>query len=122
MSAQRAETRVGERGSGGVLALSLAGATAVVLAVSLPLYMGIALKHSVAGAADAAALAAADTVSGFAHGDACATAARVADVNGAYVSSCELDGAVVTVGAARDVLGVTVIAFATAGPNHGEAD
>ncbi len=105
-----------------MLALSTLGAIVVLVGVALPLYMGIAEKHSVLAAADAGALAAADTIGGVVDGDPCSLAARVVDANGAQLSSCEVDGAVVTVRVASTILGLIVSGSATAGPNHGGAD
>ena len=76
----------------------------------------LAVRQAVAGAADAAALAAADVASGLVSGYPCATAALVAAANGAAVASCAVDGLVVTVSASRDILGLAVTATATAGP------
>lgn len=58
---------------------------------------GVAFAQRLAGAADAAALAAADAVSGAVGGDPCVRAAQVAAANGAEVAACELDGLIATV-------------------------
>jgi secretion/DNA translocation related TadE-like protein len=105
-----------ERGAGSVLTVALVGGLAALTALSLPLYMGLATRQAVAAAADAAALAAADVASGLVSGYPCATAARVAAANGASLVSCAVDGLVATVSASRGILGVAVVATATAGP------
>lgn len=66
--------------------------------------------HRAAAAADSAALAAADAISGWTDGDACELAGRVAESMRAELVACELDP-----GAARATVSVAVDApFATA--------
>ncbi len=110
----------GERGSGSVLAVALVGTVALLTSLSLPLYMGLAMRQAVAAAADAAALAAADVAVGIVAGYPCETARRVAAANGASLEECELDGLVATVSASRSILGIPVVSYATAGPPSGE--
>ncbi len=105
-----------------MLSVAIVGAVAALTSLALPLYMGLAVRQSVAAAADAAALAAADVAVGIAAGHPCDAAARAAQANGASLSSCEADGLVVTVSTVRTVLGIPVVASATAGPPPGEAD
>lgn len=105
-----------ERGSGTILAVALVAGIAALMSLSLPLYIGLAVRQSVAGAADAAALAAADVAVGIVPGYPCDAAGRVVAANGAALSSCELDGLVVTVSATRWILGIPVTSYATAGP------
>ena len=105
-----------EKGSGTLLGLAVAGGVACILAVALPLYLGLAAKESVAGSADASALAAADVASGIAPGYPCDAARRVAAANATEVESCEVDGLVVTVRVERTFLGFELAVSATAGP------
>lgn len=105
-----------DEGSGSILVVALIGAVVAMSLMLLPLFMAFATRHSVAGAADAAALAAADTAIGIVAGEPCAAAGTVAASYGATVLTCELDGLVATITAARTVLGVAVTATATAGP------
>ena len=105
-----------ERGAGSVLAVAIVACVVVLTAVALPLYTVLIVRASVSGAADAAALAAADTVSGVVGGIPCERAAIVARENGARLDSCAADGLVVTVSASRSVLGFQVSVAATAGP------
>jgi len=105
-----------DRGSGSLLALGVGLAMVTLLAVALPLYMGLAVRGAVAAAADASALAAADVASGSIPGFPCETAEEVAAANGAAVESCDVDGLVVTVVATRQWAGVTARSAATAGP------
>lgn len=76
---------------------------------------GVATQRA-AGAADAAALAAADALSGAVPGDPCAQAARLANANGAELSSCTVAGMTVDVVVSTSVLGFGVTAEARAGP------
>ena len=109
-------------GSGSILTVAIIGALLAMALMLLPLYMGLAARQSVAGAADAAALAAADTAVGILPGLPCDAAARVATANGASVRSCDVDGLIVTVTAFRMLLGVPVTAMATAGPPYSTVD
>jgi len=106
----------GDRGAGSVLAVAIVAALVAVTALALPLYMVLSAKQAVGGAADAAALAAADVRVGILPGEPCAVAARVASANGAQLGACEFDGLVVTVTARTSVAGLAVEASATAGP------
>jgi secretion/DNA translocation related TadE-like protein len=106
----------GDRGSGSILAVVIVAAMFGVLAVSTPLYVVLTAKQAAAGAADAAALAAATVAAGIVPGAPCAAAASLATANGASLTRCEPDGAVVTVRVGIRILGFDVPATATAGP------
>lgn len=69
-----------------------------------------------AGAADAAALAAADTLSGRVPGIACESASMIAQRNGTSLAACDAVGLVVTISVATAVLGFPITATARAGP------
>jgi secretion/DNA translocation related TadE-like protein len=112
----------GEGGAGSVLAIGIIGATVLLCATALPLYTVLVARSSVAGAADAAALAAADARVGAVGGFPCDVAAEVAAANGSELVGCELDGYVATVSVRREVLGYTVSARATAGPSPENSD
>ncbi len=105
-----------DRGAGSVLGLALVGVVVSMVALLVPLYSVVGAKSRVAAAADAAALAGADVAIGIAPGSPCATAASVADANGALVTECQADGVIVTVRVSVAVLGIPVSATATAGP------
>ncbi|MGN6613310.1 MAG: Rv3654c family TadE-like protein [Angustibacter sp.] len=77
----------GDRGSATVLATALVALAAVLAVLLAGLASAVLARHRAASAADLAALAAASTLS-RSPGDACATAARVAQRNGARVSGC----------------------------------
>lgn len=69
-----------------------------------------------ASAADAAALAAADTASGAASGVPCERAQEVAATFGAHVEDCALDELIATVTVSLRFGAVTATAVARAGP------
>ncbi|WP_241985790.1 Rv3654c family TadE-like protein, partial [Cryobacterium sp. TmT3-12] len=106
----------GERGSGTVLAVGVLGAVLLFTAMLLPLFAALAVRQSVQGATDAAALAAADTASGRVAGVPCAAAAEAARLNGASVTGCTVEGLIVSVTAVRGYLGFELGARARAGP------
>lgn len=86
----------GDRGSATVWATVTAGALCVVFAAVLALGQAVAARHRAGGAADLAALAAADrALSG--PGPACEAADRVADAQGAEVVLCAVRGEIAEV-------------------------
>ncbi|WP_241986967.1 Rv3654c family TadE-like protein [Cryobacterium psychrotolerans] len=114
--ATRRPVRGSERGAGGVLAVALIGATLTVTLLGVPLLALLAVGQSVQNAADAAALAAADTASGAVAGFPCTAAAEAAALNGASVVTCTLDGLISSVTVARTVAGFALTSSARAGP------
>jgi secretion/DNA translocation related TadE-like protein len=111
-----------ERGAGTILIVGLVATVIALTALVIPLYWALSVKHALAGATDAAALAAADTASGLIAGYACDNAARLAVANNAYIEECTVDGRIVTVTASRRILGILVTTSATAGPPPTGAD
>jgi secretion/DNA translocation related TadE-like protein len=109
-------------GAGSILTVAILGAAITLCMMLAPLYMGLAARQSVAGAADAGALAAADIAVGRVPGVPCEAASRVAAANGASIVSCDVDGLIVTVTARRTLLGIAVTATATAGPGNSPVD
>lgn len=105
-----------DAGSGSVLAIGILGALVALLLASLPIGALFAAHQQAANAADAAALAAADTASGRLPGFPCETARRVADRNHASLGRCDLDGLTVLVDASVDTRWGTVTVAARAGP------
>ena len=99
------------------MAIALIGAVITLTALALPLYLVLVAKSLVHGAADAAALAAADARSGAVGGYPCEVAAAVAEANGAILVDCTVDGLVATVTVHRAVLAFDAVATATAGPS-----
>ena len=110
----------GDRGAGSLLVVAILGAVLCVVATVLPLQFALSQRHAMAGAADAAALAAADARSGAVAGVPCDLAAQVAHANGARLDACAVDGLVATVRVSTRVLGVAVTATASAGPPPAE--
>ena len=104
------------KGSGSVLAVGVAGAILCLAAVVVPLYAVLSARSSVAGAADAAALAAADARVGAVSGYPCVRASQAAAANDAMVTACTVDGLVATVTVQRQIAGFTIEQTATAGP------
>jgi len=105
-----------ERGAGSVLAVALLGAIVVATGAVLLAVAVLAAQRQVQGAADAAALAAADTLSGRAAGYPCANAERAATLNEASVTSCATAGQIATVAVTRDWAQLRLQAEARAGP------
>lgn len=94
-----------------------------VLAVSATLIVGCAVAGGVsvaatrlAGVADAAALAAADAVSGAIPGVPCERARDIAVVAGSVLAACAVEGMVVTVTVTTRLGSFPVAARARAGP------
>ncbi|WP_246846382.1 Rv3654c family TadE-like protein [Humibacter ginsenosidimutans] len=73
-------------------------------------------KQRVSAAADAAALAAADSASGRVTGIPCDRAQRAALLNGVRLATCRIDGSVALVSAQSDVGGIPITVWARAGP------
>lgn len=105
-----------ERGSGTVLGLALVGAIAAPTLIILSAITVFSTVRETAGAADAAALAAADSLSGHLPGDPCALAAAVATHNRARLTDCTLTETEASIAVARDIPGFTLTAHARAGP------
>jgi secretion/DNA translocation related TadE-like protein len=116
--ARRFDTRMiaGENGSGSLLGLAIAGALAAMMVMTLPLYIGLSARESVARAADASALAGADVAAGLSGGVPCTVARSVAAANRAALGACRVDGLVVTVTTGATFLGLRLTASAAAGP------
>ncbi|MFK4788461.1 Rv3654c family TadE-like protein [Microbacterium sp. ZW T5_56] len=102
--------------SGVATAVSVLVATCTFLTGAVIVGEAGVLSQRAAAAADAAALAAADAVTGVIPGDPCVRAGDVAAANGAVVDWCAVSGAVATVvvHANRGIL--TAAARARAGP------
>ena len=105
-----------EHGAGSIMAVAVVAAASVALAALAPLSLVLRAKVVTAGAADAAALAAADAAVGIVPGPPCARAEEVAAANRAALRACQVDGAIVTVRVAVTTAGFDVEAAATAGP------
>ncbi|MEO6827691.1 MAG: Rv3654c family TadE-like protein [Microbacteriaceae bacterium] len=105
-----------EEGSGSILAVGVLAAVLIFTGLALALSAGFAIRQQVEGAADAAALAAADTALGLTPGSPCAIAKRAASLNHAALDGCRMEGVVATVTATTSYLGFAITATARAGP------
>ncbi|MDQ1583732.1 MAG: hypothetical protein QOF36_1786 [Microbacteriaceae bacterium] len=105
-----------ERGAGSLLAVGVMASVLAVTSMVITVSLALAVKQRVTGAADAAALAAADTASGAMPGYPCDVASAVARLNGAELHRCELSGMVATVSAGAGYLGFDISVAARAGP------
>ena len=106
----------GDRGSGGVLALATIALLSVVALAATGVGTALAARQRVIAAADAGALAAADTALGIHPGVPCVVAAEVVAAHGATVAECEVVGVIATVTVQASILGMPVSARARAGP------
>jgi secretion/DNA translocation related TadE-like protein len=109
-------TLFSEGGSGSILAMAILATVLAMASFVVPLYMVFLAQQRAAGAADTAALAAADVARGIASGIPCNLADILAAANGARLTGCETDGAIVTVRVEIVVLGLVIPGSATAGP------
>ena len=107
---------VSDVGAGSVLALAVVGVVVSLALSTVALGNGLLARQRTIAAADAAALGAADVLLGAAPGLPCETAELIASVNKTALTSCDLDGYVVTVTVRSAAFGVPITASATAGP------
>lgn len=105
-----------ENGAGSILAVAILAAIIAAVVLVAPLGRVLLVRVGMTGAADAAALAAADVARGISPGVPCVIAASVARANGGLLADCRVDGVIVTVRVSHPVLGIPVSATATAGP------
>ncbi|WP_296198435.1 Rv3654c family TadE-like protein [uncultured Microbacterium sp.] len=90
---------------------------AVTLTIGVAAAGGAAVvSQRIAGAADNAAIAAADTASGRLGGEPCDNASRVAEAHGSTLTACDGVGGTVTVTVEAQFAGIPVSARARAGP------
>jgi secretion/DNA translocation related TadE-like protein len=106
----------GDGGAGSILVVAILGALVTIATVLLPVLALLPVRQAVQGAADAAALAAADTASGLLPGVPCDTAARAAQLNGSHLVGCTVDGLIATVSVSRPAAGFSIGSRARAGP------
>ena len=107
------------RGSASVLAIGLVSVSALLVAATGAVGLAVATRVELDGAADAAALAAADALAGFVLEEPCTVAERAASLNGARLAACGIEGAVADVIVETTVLGVHATSRARAGPPIG---
>lgn len=99
-----------------VVLVGLLAGIVVLTSLLMPYLAVLQVKQQTAASADAAALAAADALSGLVVGAPCEIAADLASRGGTRLTGCRLDGAVATVRTATSAGLVEVSATATAGP------
>jgi secretion/DNA translocation related TadE-like protein len=114
--AEGAPRRRRERGAAAVLALAIIGASVAVTGLVIPFAATAVVSQRSENAADAAALAAADALSGAVPGTPCTLAVAAAERNGARLASCEVDGPAASVAVVVSALGFGFSAAARAGP------
>ena len=105
-----------EAGSSTVALVGALAATVALLGMLVPLLTVMTTTHRIAAAADSAALAAADTAVGIVPGSPCDQARAVAAANRSELVGCTLDGLIATVQVETTIIGLRVVAHATAGP------
>jgi len=105
-----------ERGAGSVIVLAIIGSVLALTAGLLPVLILFVHSQRAANAADAAALAAADALTGAVVGSPCDLAASVAQRNGARLISCANTGPETSVTVAMRILAFELTATARAGP------
>lgn len=101
---------------GSALAIGVVACAAALTVSLVGIGAAAAFGQRLAGAADAAALAAADAASGAVAGIPCERAEQIAAVAGASVQACELDGLIATVTLGSEFLHLPASASARAGP------
>jgi secretion/DNA translocation related TadE-like protein len=109
-------TTRGDHGAGSALVIGL---VAVVTVAGLTMLGGghaLARGQLLTAAADAAALAAGDVMLGWAPGDPCVVAERVATAHRVRLSACAADGLSMVVRVEASILGLTISRSARAGP------
>ena len=99
-----------------MLVLGIVGAVVSLTALVVPVATTFVGSQRAANAADAAALAAADAVSGAVPGVPCELAEATAARNGAALDTCRTDGPVASVTATVSAFGFEHRADARAGP------
>ena len=112
-------TRHPERGAATVLTVGVIAVLVAVAGLAAGLGLVVTARHRAGAAADAAALAAADTALGATTGVPCERAATVAHAAGAAIVGCRQEGVCASVEVRLPVLAFEVRARALAGPPAG---
>lgn len=105
-----------ERGAGSALVLGIVAALVVLTAAAIPLLGALIVHQRVVRAADSAALAAADTLSGRVTGYPCENAERMAGLARTRLDDCRLDELIARAQVSAEYLGMHLAAVARAGP------
>jgi len=115
----RVEVGTRDTGAGSVLVISMIAVVSIAGATLLGAGHALVRGQQVSAAADAAALAAADVQLGWASGDPCAVAERVAAAHEVRLSACAAEGLSMIVRVETSILGLVVSRSARAGPSDG---
>jgi secretion/DNA translocation related TadE-like protein len=102
--------------AGTALVVGVLGVVGLTGASSVLAGAALAESHRIALAADLASLAGADVALGWAPGEPCAVADRVAAANRAPLAQCTIDGLDLVVTATGSALGVPIQRSSRAGP------
>jgi len=105
-----------DRGAGSVLALALVMVVVTIGVSGVTLAAALTARQRVIGAADLAALAAADAASGAIGGVPCEVAGAVATGNRTHLTACEAESLVVSVTVVGSFAGIPIEAHSRAGP------
>lgn len=105
-----------ERGAGTPLVVGLLAVIAIAGVTLVTAAGGFAAAQRVSAAADASALAAADVMLGWAPGEPCSVAERVAHAHETTLTVCRSEGISMVVTVRARVLGVVIERSARAGP------
>jgi secretion/DNA translocation related TadE-like protein len=102
--------------AGTALVVGVLGVVGIAGAASMLAGAALAESHRISLSADLAALAGADVALGWAPGEPCAVAERVAAANRAPLSQCTLEGLDLIATATGSALGVHIQRSSRAGP------
>lgn len=105
-----------DRGAGAVLVVALIAVVSIAGLTLLVAAHALVRGQQLSAAADAAALAAADVLLGWAPGDPCAVARRLAEAHAVRLTGCSTEGLTVLVRVESGILGMIVERSARAGP------
>lgn len=109
----------GQRGAISVVAVGMIAGVLALTGGIAGISAAFVVKQQVSGAADAAAVAAADVATGAVSGYPCERAAQVAALNGATLVECAGDGPIASVVVSALFLAFEVRSRARAGPPEG---
>ncbi len=114
-SAGRRAAQRADRGAGSVLVVALVSIVLIAGLTVLGAAHALVRGQQVSAAADAAALAAADVLLGWAPGEPCAVARRLAEAHAVRLADCRDEGLSVVVRVETGILGLVVARSARAG-------
>ncbi len=116
MSHRPRKPRRDDCGAGSALVIGLVAVVCIAGVTMLGGGHALARGQLLTAAADAAALAAADVMLGWAPGDPCAVAERVATAHRVRLSACVAEGLSIVVRVEASILGLAISRSARAGP------